>query len=206
MIKHLISELVEYGTENGLIAAADKVYTTNRLLELFDVLEYEEEPVVPRPLHLILKDMTDYAVKNGRLEEDTITMRDLFDTKIMGAITPPPSVVRAEFEKHYQKSPKEATNYYYAFSKATNYIRVDRIVKDEKWVTDTEYGPIDITINLSKPEKDPKDIARALSAKSSSYPSCLLCMENEGYACGGGLFSSIFSVCILQRALHSVQR
>lgn len=182
MIKHLISELVEYGTENGLIAAADKVYTTNRLLELFDVLEYEEEPVVPRPLHLILKDMTDYAVKNGRLEEDTITMRDLFDTKIMGAITPPPSVVRAEFEKHYQKSPKEATNYYYAFSKATNYIRVDRIVKDEKWVTDTEYGPIDITINLSKPEKDPKDIARALSAKSSSYPSCLLCMENEGYA------------------------
>lgn len=182
MIKHLISELVEYGTGNGLIAEADKVYTTNRLLELFDVLEYEEEPVEPRPLHLILKDMTDYAVKNGMLEEDTVTMRDLFDTKIMGAITPLPSVVRAEFEKQYQKSPKEATNYYYAFSKATNYIRVDRIVKDEKWVTDTEYGPIDITINLSKPEKDPKDIARALSAKSSSYPSCLLCMENEGYA------------------------
>lgn len=182
MIKHLISELVEYGTGNGLIAEADKVYTTNRLLELFDVLEYEEEPVEPRPLHLILKDMTDYAVKNGMLEEDTVTMRDLFDTKIMGAITPLPSVVRAEFEKQYQKSPNEATNYYYAFSKATNYIRVDRIVKDEKWVTDTEYGPIDITINLSKPEKDPKDIARALSAKSSSYPSCLLCMENEGYA------------------------
>ena len=182
MIQHLISELVEYGMRNGLIAAADKVYTTNRLLELFAVLEYEEETVEPRQLHLILEDMVDYALKNGILEEDTITMKDLFDTKIMGAITPPPSVVRAEFEKQYEKSPKEATDYYYNFSKATNYIRMDRIIKDEKWVTDTEYGPIDITINLSKPEKDPRDIAKAGSAKSSSYPSCLLCVENEGYA------------------------
>lgn len=181
-INHLISELVAYGLKSGLIVEADKVYTTNRLLELFDVMEYEQESVEPRELHFILEDMTGYAVKNGILNEDTITMRDLFDTKIMGAVTPPPSIVRAEFWKHYEVSPKEATEYYYGFSKATNYIRMDRIVKDEKWVTDTEYGPIDITINLSKPEKDPRDIAKAGSAKSSSYPSCLLCMENEGYA------------------------
>lgn len=182
MLNNLISELVLYGVKNALINEEDKVYATNRLLELFGVLEYEEKEVEPRQLHLILEDMLSYAYENGIMEDDTITTKDLFDTKIMGAITPLPSMVRAKFRKCYEESPKKATDYYYNFSQATNYIRKDRIVKDEKWVTDTEYGPIDITINLSKPEKDPRDIAKAGQTKKSGYPSCLLCKENEGYA------------------------
>ena len=184
MITDLIRELVIYGKNNGLICEADEVYATNRLLELFDVMEYEENPEITesRAVCEILEDMMTYAHENGIMKEDTITAKDLFDTKIMGCITPPPSVVRAEFAKRYAESPKEATDYYYQFSQATNYIRKDRIAKDEKWVTDTEYGPIDITINLSKPEKDPRDIAKAGQAKKSGYPACLLCKENEGYA------------------------
>lgn len=183
MINELISELVIYGKKNGLILEDDMVYITNRLLELFQVIEYEEKDVAePRELSYILDDMMNWALEHGVLEEDTITARDLFDTKIMGLITPAPSYVRKTFAEHYAVSSKQATDYYYAFSQATNYIRKDRIAKDEKWVTDTEYGPIDITINLSKPEKDPRDIAKAATAKKSGYPSCLLCKENEGYA------------------------
>ena len=142
MITDLIRELVIYGKNNGLICEADEVYATNRLLELFDVMEYEENPEITesRAVCEILEDMMTYAHENGIMKEDTITAKDLFDTKIMGCITPPPSVVRAEFAKRYAESPKEATNYYYQFSQATNYIRKDRIAKDEKWVTDTEYG------------------------------------------------------------------
>ncbi|MCI8370806.1 MAG: UDP-glucose--hexose-1-phosphate uridylyltransferase [Lachnospiraceae bacterium] len=182
MINQLITELVTYGLQNNLIHPDDQVYVTNRLLELFEVMEYKEEPAAPREISIILEEMLAYAFEHGILKEDTITAKDLFDTKIMGILTPPPSVVRKTFAEKYQSSPKEATDYYYAFSQATNYIRRDRIAKDEKWVTDTEFGPIDITINLSKPEKDPRDIARAGQAKKSGYPSCLLCMENEGYA------------------------
>ena len=116
------------------------------------------------------------------MEDDTITTKDLFDTKIMGLITPMPSQVREKFQRLYSESPKLATDYYYKFSQDTNYIRRDRIEKDEKWTTDTEYGQIDITINLSKPEKDPRDIAKAATAKKNEYPKCLLCEENEGYA------------------------
>lgn len=183
MINKYINELVNYGLKDGLVVDADKVYVTNRLLELFGLLEFEEEPIDnERELVDILEDMMVYAHENGILEEDTITMKDLFDTKIMGMLTPAPSVVRANFYGIYKTSPKLATDYYYQFSQRTNYIRKDRIAKDEKWVTETEYGPIDITINLSKPEKDPRDIAKAGQAKKSGYPSCLLCMENEGYA------------------------
>lgn len=182
MINALISELVTYGLKTGLIEDVDKIYVTNRLLELFGILEYEEVEVAPRDLHFILEDMLKYAYENSMIEDDTITTKDLFDTKIMGMITPPPSVVHRKFEEAYRQSPKQATDYYYSFSQATNYIRKDRIAKDEKWVTDTEYGPIDLTINLSKPEKDPRDIAKAGLAKKSGYPSCLLCIENEGYA------------------------
>jgi len=182
-MNELISELIAYGMNRGLVEEADKVYVTNRLLELFNLMEYEEVATnSDRPLNEILEDMMKYAVDNGILESDSITEKDLFDTKIMGLLTPMPSVVRKIFAQKYADSPKEATDFYYDFSRATNYIRVDRIAKDEKWVTDTEYGPIDITINLSKPEKDPKDIAKAGSAKKSGYPSCLLCRENEGYA------------------------
>jgi len=188
MISQLIMELVEYGLKTGLVDIEDETYVTNSLLELFEVMECdtkndsENDCKTNRELHEILEDMMEYAYANGIMKDDTITTKDLFDTKIMGLLTPPPSVVRKTFKEKYEISPKEATNYYYQFSKATNYIRTDRIRKDEKWVTETEYGPIDITINLSKPEKDPRDIAKAGQAKKSGYPACLLCKENEGYA------------------------
>lgn len=185
MINKLIQELIEYGTQNGLVDSADKVFVTNQLLDLFQISDYQESdaPIsTVRELHLILEDMLDYAHEKGILEDDTITIKDLFDTKIMGLLTPLPSMVRRTFYDKYAMSPKAATDYYYHFSQATNYIRKDRIAKDEKWSADTEFGPIDITINLSKPEKDPRDIAKAGQAKKSGYPSCLLCRENEGYA------------------------
>jgi len=199
----LIFELVSYGKNKGLIDTADEVYTTNKLLELFQIDEYkldnssdtqnvnqqDDNDQNTRELHFILEDMIDYAIENGIMENDTITYRDLFDTKIMGLITPPPSVVRAKFNEllngdsgSNSADAKKATEFYYDFSKATNYIRADRIAKDEKWITSTEFGDLDITINLSKPEKDPRDIAAAGKAKKSGYPACLLCMENEGYA------------------------
>lgn len=185
MIEEYIHELVNYGMKHNLIDKADKVYVTNQLLDFFGLTDYPanfDSTSEERPLHLILEDMLDYAHQTGLLEEDTITLKDLMDTRIMGLLTPMPSMVRQTFREKYAVSPKEATDYYYQFSQATNYIRSDRIAKDEKWQTDTEFGTIDITINLSKPEKDPRDIARAGSAKKSGYPSCLLCMENEGYA------------------------
>lgn len=183
MISELISELIQYGLDNGLIQEDDKVYTTNRLLETFGVVEYEEtETDTKRELVDILEDMMTYAYENEIMSDNTITEKDLFDTKIMGLITPMPSAVRAKFNELYSVDPKLATDFYYKFSIATNYIRKDRMIKDEKWVTDTEYGPIDITINLAKPEKDPREIAKAGQAKKSGYPSCLLCVENEGYA------------------------
>ena len=184
MIQSLISELVEYGMQQGLVDIADEVYVTNRLMELLECDEFEksESKGQIRPIHEILEDILAYAIEKEILKEDTITAKDLFDTKVMGLITPPPSVVQRIFMKKYEESPKEATDYYYAFSQATNYIRKDRIAKDEKWVTQTPYGEIDITINLSKPEKDPRDIAKAGKAKASGYPACLLCKENEGFA------------------------
>lgn len=181
-INNLITELVNYGIDKQLVEQADVVYVTNRLLELFQINDYQPEQVSDhRELHLILEDLLNYAAAQGFVE-DTITNRDLYDTKIMGMLTPAPSTVRSEFIKRYAASPKEATDFYYSFSRATNYIRDDRIAKDEKWTSDTEFGLMDITINLSKPEKDPRDIAKAGQAKKSGYPACLLCKENEGYA------------------------
>lgn len=179
----LITELVKYGCKNNLIETDDEIYCTNRLLELFNVSEYIPAEVSDiRSVNEILDDIISYALSEGILEDDTITSKDLFDTKIMGLITPPPSAVRKHFREKYEISPRAATDFYYSFSQATNYIRTDRIKKDEKWVFNSEYGPIDITINLSKPEKDPRDIAKAGQTKKSGYPSCLLCKENEGYA------------------------
>ena len=184
MVYQWIDELVCYGLNNQLVDAADEVYVKNRLLELFELDAYETSDFSGevRPLHEILEDLMKFAYAKGIMEDDTITVKDLFDTKIMGILTPPPSTVQRTFAEKYVNSPVEATDYYYEFSQATNYIRKDRIAKDEKWVTETEYGPIDITINLSKPEKDPRDIAKAGKAKASGYPACLLCKENEGYA------------------------
>lgn len=184
-INNLITELINYGVDKNLVDKADVIYTTNRLLELFQLNSYTPIDIDGyRKIHLILNDMTDYAVQQEFIE-DTVTNRDLFDTKIMGLLTPPPSVIRQEFSKHYAVSPKDATDYYYTFSRATNYIRNDRIAKDEKWTSQTEFGLMDITINLSKPEKDPRDIAKAakgINTEKSDYPACLLCHENEGYA------------------------
>lgn len=178
----LISELVGYGIEKGLIEEADKIYVINRLLELFKLDSYTPTDKARRQLSEILSDMTDYAAEHGLILENTGAYRDLFDTKIMGILTPAPSVVRTRFKDLYGKNPKDATDFYYQFSQNTNYIRKDRVARDKKWKADTQYGEIDITINLSKPEKDPRDIARAAAQAKNDYPKCLLCAENEGYA------------------------
>ena len=184
MIDTYITELVNYGIREHLIDSLDRVYMTNRLLEFFGLVEYKEPDDIPEPrdLHLILEDMIDWSLRNGILDSDTTAARDLWDTKIMGVITPPPSSVVRKFNELLKYSAKDATDWYYSFSKATNYIRTDRIAKDVKWISPTSFGDIDITINLSKPEKDPRDIAAAGKAKSTSYPKCLLCAENEGYS------------------------
>ena len=142
MINELIDELISYGICNGLVEPVDEVYMVNRLLELFKLNEYQK-PLKKgniRPLHEILEDIVAYAIKEGILEEDTITAKDLFDTKIMGILTPLPSYVQKTFNELYEVSPNKATDYYYKLSQATNYIRKDRVEKDEKWVTETEYG------------------------------------------------------------------
>lgn len=184
MIDDLIYELVLYAEKNELVAEEDEVCVINNLLSLFERDDYFPRNKVsePRGIHEILEDMLAYAIDSGILNEPTNTEKDLFDTKIMGAVTPLPSVVRTRFKELYSLSPEEATDDYYRFSKATNYIREDRIKKDEKWTVESEFGKIDITINLSKPEKDPRDIALAGKIKKSAYPACQLCKENEGYA------------------------
>ena len=182
MICKSIRQLVNYGLENGLLEKEDEIFTTNQLLELFNLDEMEEVEAPEAALEDILKEMLDYAAANGLMEDD-ITHRDLFDTKIMSKLLPRPSEVIRTFWKLYkEESPKAATDYYYKFSQDTDYIRRYRVCKDQKWTTETEYGDMDITINLSKPEKDPKAIAAAKLAKQAGYPKCLLCVENEGYA------------------------
>lgn len=195
MIQERILELTEYGLVTGLVEPEDRRFTINRLLELFHLDELDDEvaaayakrtPMTQESaeaaLEDILNEMLDYAAEDGLMPEDTITYRDLFDTKIMSMLVPRPSEVIKKFQALYQISPKEATDYFYKLSRDTNYIRRYRIKKDQKWTADTEFGTLDITINLSKPEKDPKAIAAAKLAKQSGYPKCLLCKENEGYA------------------------
>ncbi len=178
-----IAKLVQYGMDTGLVPAEEKVFTTNLLLDLLGMDEYEEPAELGEiVLEEILKNMLDYAAENGLLKDDGITGRDLFDTKIMSCLVPRPKQVIDTFWALYAEDPVKATDYYYAFSQATDYIRSYRVKKDLKWKVDSPYGEIDITINLSKPEKDPKAIAAAKNAKQSSYPKCLLCVENEGYA------------------------
>ena len=183
MVNKSIKALVKYAVSNGFIEAADEVWAVNRILEVIGADSYDEPAEVPAmELTEILDILCDYAYENGTLKENSIVYRDLFDTKIMGAILPMPSQTRKTFRDLYAESPVKATDWYYKFSQDTNYIRRDRIAKDVKWVAPTEYGELDITINLSKPEKDPKAIAAAKNMPQSSYPKCLLCRENEGYA------------------------
>ncbi|HJC32759.1 MAG TPA: UDP-glucose--hexose-1-phosphate uridylyltransferase [Candidatus Anaerobutyricum faecale] len=179
-----IARLVEYGLRTELIAQADKRYMINQLLEVFREDEYEEQDVSGEEIVLpeVLDALTDIALERGIIDSDDIVTRDLFDTRLMGVITPRPSQVIAEFEELYGENPQKATDAFYKFSQDNNYIRRDRIKKDIRWKVDSPYGKIDITINLSKPEKDPKAIAAAKNAPQSAYPKCQLCMENEGYA------------------------
>lgn len=176
-----ISSLVQYGLDCALIEPCDTIFMTNQLLQALCLDSFEPAAPVALPLEEILKGPLDDAVERGICGED-ITSRDLLDTKLMGILTPPPREVRKKFAEAYRDSPETATDWYYQFSQDTNYIRRDRIAKDVKWVTSTAYGDLDITINLSKPEKDPKAIAAAKNAPQSGYPKCQLCVENEGYA------------------------
>ena len=179
-MKGYLDALVNYALDRALIQEGDELWAYNRLLEVMGLDEAEGEPVEAE-LPEILQALTDDAVRRG-LIEDNITARDLFDTKLMGAITPLPHELRKKFAALYEASPEAATDWFYRFSCDTNYIRRDRIRKDLKWVYPCEYGPLDITINLSKPEKDPRAIAAARLAPQSGYPKCQLCAENEGYA------------------------
>ena len=177
-----IEKLLAFAESVKLIESEDVVYSRNKLLAVFgldDCEEINETFEIEKPYD-ILNRMCDWAAGKG-LIENTFDERDLFDTKVMGELTPRPSEVIKKFREDYKVSPETATDNYYTFSQNTNYIRVDRIAKNLHWLADTEYGNIEITVNLSKPEKDPRDIAKAKLAPQSSYPKCLLCKENEGY-------------------------
>ncbi|MFT0848795.1 UDP-glucose--hexose-1-phosphate uridylyltransferase [Actinomycetaceae bacterium L2_0104] len=189
-----IDELVDYAERTGLIAPEDRVWATNTLLEglRMDAPESDslrsaghgssESAPSGRELVEILEPLLRDAHERGVLAHDSVVYRDLFDTMLMGRLTPLPREVRAKFWELYDRSPAAATDWYYTFSQDTNYIRRDRMVKDVRWTSDTEYGRLDVTINLSKPEKDPKAIAAARELPAADYPQCLLCRENEGYA------------------------
>ena len=200
MIYNLIGQLVEYGLECGLVKPEDTIYTVNKLFALFkldgDATAIPADNTIlagktavassdnNHNLEQILTAMMDWAFDNGLLEENSIGYRDILDTTIMGCLTPPPSQVIAEFKALYKESPQTATNWFYDFSQNNDYIRRYRIQRDMKWTTPTEYGDLDITINLSKPEKDPKAIAAAKLKPQGGYPKCQLCVENEGYYLG----------------------
>ncbi len=184
MIYEAIHALVQYGRTVGLIEKEDEIYARNRILRELRLSEYEEPTGELRELSLedILKELLDYAAEKGILENNSVVYRDLFDAKLMNCLMPRPSEVSRNFRERYERSPKEATDYFYKLSQDSDYIRRYRVCKDMKWVAATEYGDLDITVNLSKPEKDPKAIAAAKLAKQSGYPKCLLCVENVGYA------------------------
>ena len=185
MLQKAISELVEYAVRREWITEEDRIWASNRILEALNVNGFEGLTEVNgelREIQEILNDLCDDAYERGVIEGNSAAYYDLLDTKLIGLLVPRPAEIISKFNELYAVSPKQATDWYYEFSNDTNYIRRQRIAKDRKWTVDTEYGVMDITINLSKPEKDPKAIAAAGKAKSSGYPKCLLCCENEGYA------------------------
>ena len=178
-----IGALTNYAISHGLAEEADRHYLVNALLEKLGLDDYETVGDVPfQGLDDILDTLVDYAAEQGLLKSESITGRDLFDTALMGVVTPRPSEVIRTFRSLYGESPEKATDWFYRFSQDTNYIRATRVAKDIRWSVPSEFGDIDISINLSKPEKDPRDIAAAKTAKQSGYPKCQLCLENEGYA------------------------
>ncbi len=182
MLQESLKKLVEYGVKKGLTPECERIYTTNLLLDVMDEDEFTDPECDLENIDLeeVLGDLLDEAVKKG-LIEDSIVYRDLFDTKLMNCLLPRPAEVQRNFFEKYEISPEEATNYFYELSRNSNYIRSARVAKDKRWTVETDYGTLDITINLSKPEKDPKAIAAAKNAKQSAYPKCQLCVENEGY-------------------------
>ena len=178
-----IGALTNYAISHGLAEEADRHYLVNALLEKLGLDDYETVGDVPfEGLDDILDTLVDYAAEQGLLKSESVTGRDLFDTALMGVVTPRPSEVVKTFRDLYRESPEKATDWFYRFSQDTNYIRATRVAKDIRWSVPSEFGDIDISINLSKPEKDPRDIAAAKTAKQSAYPKCQLCLENEGYA------------------------
>ena len=182
MVDSYIKALVGFAVSHLLIEESDTVYCTNSILQLLKKDSFDSAcPEAKGELNELLDALCDYAAKNGIIE-DSVTYRDLFDTAVMGVLTPRPSQVIDKFNRLYAESPEKATDYYYKFSGDTNYIRRDRIAKIQKWQYASDYGTIDITVNLSKPEKDPKAIAAAKNAPQSGYPKCQLCRESEGYA------------------------
>lgn len=183
MINENIAALAEYALKSGLIEQEEKIYSVNLLLDILKLDDYEEPAQIPQlSLEENLKEICDFAYSKGLIEENSVVYRDLFDTKVMNCFVKRPSEIIRIFREKYAVSPKEATDFFYEYSKASDYIRTYRIERDMKWQVDSAYGPLDITINLSKPEKDPKAIAAAKNAKQSGYPKCQLCVENEGYA------------------------
>jgi len=185
MVNEAIKKLVKYGLDTGLIQEEDRIYATNQILDVLKLDEYgePETEIGEVSLEETLKELLDYAHESGVLPEDSVVFRDLFDTRLMNCLMPRPSeVIRTFWELYNGQSAQSATDYYYKLSQDSDYIRRYRVSKDMKWVASTKYGDLDITVNLSKPEKDPKAIAAAKLAKQSGYPKCLLCRENEGYA------------------------
>lgn len=189
MINGSIKKLVQYGIDTSLIGEEERIYTTNLILDVLKIDQYEdtdlpqsETTASPEELEETLRQLLDYAYKKGVLEDNGITARDLFDTRLMNCLTPRPGEVIRKFWDLYECDPKRATEYFYQLSQDNDYIRRYRIKKDIRWVTQTCYGDLDITINMSKPEKDPRAIAAQKNQKQEGYPKCLLCMENEGYA------------------------
>ena len=184
MIDYAIEKLLAYALEKELIQPCEKLWALNTLLEVLELDSYTPsgQEVGEVDLPAVMDELMDDAYARGVMKENSIVYRDLFDTKIMGALTPRPAQVIEKFQALRAEDPQKATNWYYQFSQDTNYIRRDRIAKDMQWKAPTEYGELDITINLSKPEKDPKAIAAARNLPASAYPRCQLCAENEGYA------------------------
>ncbi len=183
MIYGAVQKLINYGLENGLISPVDVYVVRNQLMEALHLSDWEETTVAPtkESIDEILAPLVDYACEKGIIN-DTSNSRDLFDTKLMGYFTPMPREINYAFSHIRNADPKKATDWYYDFSKKTNYVRAGRIAKDMKWLYDCEYGTLDITINCSKPEKDPRDIAAAKNATAASYPKCQLCAENAGFS------------------------
>lgn len=185
MIFKQIKLLVKYALDCGLIEKGDEIYCTNRILEILKIDEFEDCDISDETATLeeILSSLLDYAAEKGIIE-NTVTCRDLFDTKLMSVFVPRPSYVTEKFYSLFKESPEKATDYYYKLSCDSDYIRRYRVSRDLKWKSESEYGVLDITVNLSKPEKTPEEIAAAKLAAQSGYPKCLLCPENEGYAGG----------------------